>query len=295
VLAAAGVALAILGGRAFEFGAHVVSEGLAGAASMGDPMGSLGWAIRAALFVVAPFGLLLTMAAIAANLAQTGWTPRPSAAAPDLTRVTAGWRGIFGSGFGARAGFAALQIATVAAIVAWTVWEGREGWSAAASEGPAAVGAWAGSAAGSLFVRCVVALLFVGVLDHLLLRARIERELALTPAEAIAEARDAEGDPAIRRRRSARHRELSAAGRLRDGAWIVSDGDRLAVVLTGEGSVVAVAGAGFARTLMGAARTRGTRVVPRPELARALAARVRPGGRVPEDLRSRLREARVAA
>jgi flagellar biosynthetic protein FlhB len=293
VLAAAAVSVGLVGGGAMRFALRVVSEGLTGAAALEDPLQAAMASWGTALFVLAPFALLLALAAAAANLAQTGWRPRPDAILPDLSRVSPanGWRGIFGGGH--RVAFGALKLAVVAALVVWTVWEGREGWLAAASEGAAALAGWAGWTVGALFARCVVALVFLGLLDHLALRARIERQIAVTPSEAAQEAREAEGDPALRRRRRALHAERAAGGRLREGAWILADRARIEVVLAGP-SVVAVAGAGMARSLLRAARTRGTRVVDEPLLARALAGRVRPGGRVPAELEPRLREAFAA-
>lgn len=295
VLAAAAISMAIVGGGALRFALRVMSEGLARAAAVADPLEAATAAGAAAFFVLVPFGLLLMLAAAAASLAQTGWRPRPDAPLPDLSRVglAAGWSRIFGRGGGPRAAMGALKIAAVAVLIAWTVWEGREGWLAAASEGAAAIASWAGGKVGALFVRCVAALMFLGLLDYMLARARFERQIAVTPSEAAQEAREAEGDPTLRRRQRALHAESIAGGRLREGAWILADRARLAVVLAGS-SIVAVAGAGMARSLLRAARVRGTRVVDEPRLARVLAGRARPGARIPPDFELALREARTA-
>lgn len=292
VLAAAAISMAIAGQSATGFAFRVVSEGLAGAASVTDPLEAATVAGMGALFVMVGFGLVLALAAVTASLAQTGWRPRPDAPIPDLSRVSvsAGARRIFGWGGGPLAAMSALKIVAVAAVIAWTVWEGREGWLAAASEGAAALASWAGQAVGALFVRSVAALMFLGILDHMLARARIERQIAVTPSEAAQEAREAEGDPSLRRRRRALHAETVAGGRLREGTWILADRARVAVVVAGS-FVVSVAGAGMARSLLRAARARGTRVVDKPRLARALAGRARPGAPIPCDLEAALREA----
>jgi flagellar biosynthetic protein FlhB len=287
-----GLLLLFLGGTIVAFAGERMSEGILGAATLDDPMPLVSETAESILWMIAPFALAVIVCAAAFNIAQVGWHPTVQPIVPDAGRIVPRFERILSGKAGVRTLFAVLKILLVLGVVVWTAWERRTTWVETSGSGTAELGAWVAKTGTLALLRCAILLLFLAMFDYFWQRGRHEKDLALSPSEAARELRESEGDPHMKRARQAIHRERVASL----SGWVVSDGDRMAVVLTRPGarapSVVSVAGGGQARTLLRTARTRGMHVVEDSTLAQALS---RCRGAVPQALYNEVAEAWVQA
>jgi flagellar biosynthetic protein FlhB len=147
-----------------------------------------------------------TLLCLAVHLLQTGFLFRPAAVLPDWSRV-APRRGLsrLASPDGAlNVALGLVKIAVLAAVALANLWHQRQELAAlAALDVPTAAGrAW--EICLSLALQVGLVMLGLAVVDYLLKRSRLERELRMTPQELREEMRELQGDPqlAARRRKS---------------------------------------------------------------------------------------------
>jgi flagellar biosynthetic protein FlhB len=150
---------------------EVMRRGLTLSAEI-EPMSLMTDALTAAGLLVLPLLVLALLAGLASNIAQVGWHFTPT-------------RGAFGN-----ARFGVLNVAALVGIFVWTMAGHFDALFGSLSD--------AGHVVVVFLVRSMVALALVAILDYVLARRRHEAALELSPAEALREIRENEGDPHVR-------------------------------------------------------------------------------------------------
>lgn len=169
-----------------------------------------------ALTLLLPFFGIVTVAAAASTVAQTGWNVTAKPLAPKASRVSPleGAKRLFS----AKGAFDALKAIAAAAIVgplAYGVLRERADDMLGLAALP--VDAIAGMAGGwvvDLSAPVLGALLGLAAVDYAFQRHRWRGDLKMTDKEVKDEAKDQEGDPHVRGRRRQRARELASRPRL---------------------------------------------------------------------------------
>jgi flagellar biosynthetic protein FlhB len=285
VLLASVVALELLGPRLFR-GLSGVTSGVLGRLGGLDGEGmdlaaAFGAEVAAAGLALLPILMIIAAAAVAVNLAQSGFLFTGHLLAPDLSRLdpVQGARRLVSGRAAMRLLMGLLKLATVCGVVILTIWAGREqlfGLAAGPFEEVVPVGA---AAAMSLALRAALALAALAVLDYAWQRWQYERDIRMTKQEVREELRRYEGDPKARERRRAVQKQIAMQEMVRrvpGAAVVVLDPASFAVALAYDRDrmeapvVVANGGERLARRIHEAALEHGVPVVERPELARAL-------------------------
>lgn len=162
-----------------------------------------------ALFLIAPVVVVALAAAIASNVLQVGW---------HFSGQRSGSRYQV---MGRRTAMGLAHVAVLGGVLAWTVWS----WSGPVFAGGSRTGDEMSGIVTSFLIRSMAALAAVGLLDYLIARGRHEAALGLSPAEALEEIRQTEGDPRLRERRRILHRRLVASrARESQADLILADG-----------------------------------------------------------------------
>lgn len=229
--------------------------------------------------------------ALCAGFLQTGFLFAPAALSPQLERLDPfrGLRRLFSV---AQLGAVGMGLAKASVLLTvGACWLESAGPSLVrlGVSPPAAL--WrALPLAGDLVVRLALALVALGVVDLLRLRARHLRSLRMTRDEARRELREDEGDPAMRMERRRSHRGLLEAGPVSRATVVIVNPTRVAVALRherggGDAPRVIAKGIGAAAArIRSAARRAGVPVVRDVPLARALHRLVDLGEEIPEEL-----------
>lgn len=238
-----------------------------------------------------PILALLTLAAVAANVAQVGFLLTMEPLAPDLNRLNplAGLQRILAWRSGAALVTSLLKLVVLSAIIVGFVASrlplllqtGDLEVAALAEQ----TGAWLIAAGFQLSIGLAV----LAVADYGLQLWKYEQEIRMTQQELRDELRQMDGDPSLRqRRRDARHklaeaRQIERAGRAR---VVLVDAAETAVVIDyaeehpGVPLVVASGTGELGRRLRQAAVVRGVPIVEKGSLAQGLQRRARAAGPV---------------
>lgn len=250
-----------------------------------------------------PILALLTLAAVAVNVAQVGFLMTTEPLVPDLNRLNplAGLQRILAWRSGAALVTSLLKLTVLSAIIAGFVVSRL---SLLLHAGDLETGALAGQAGAWLIeagFQLSIGLVVLAVADYGLQLWKYEREIRMTRQELRDELRQMDGDPSLRqRRRETRHklveaRQLERAGRAR---VLLVDGAETAVAIDcaeeqpGVPLVVASGTGDLGRRLRQAAIVRGVPIVEKGALARGLERRARAAGPViSREFQAEVREA----
>ncbi len=289
------LAVSMLGERVVHFLSHVTQQHLSGETWSARNLGSAaksneqfdavvehGQSLLLEIIVVlAPLLGVLIAAAIAANVAQTGFRWLPDRLALDFNRISpmTGLRRIFSLGGGQRFVMSLLKLSCVLLVAYISLWQRRaEIVNAAALEVPQL----------AMFIveiiywtslKIAIALLVLAIADYGYQRWKLERDLSMTPEEMREEMRNQQGDPQLLSRRRAMQREqgidrLIAA--VPQANLIVTSGNQLAVAIqydpaTMPAPVIVAKGAGdVAQRIRRTAEKRTVPVIERGPLAESL-------------------------
>jgi len=293
--------------------AGAVRRGLYACAEWNGTATSAADAIRAAAAAGArmagPAALCACAAAVAANLAQSGFIITGHGLAPRWSRVSisAGLRRVFSAAGAFSVLRSVLKVAAVAAVGFHFV-RGRWDDILALAQGtPAGAGVAAGGLLWMLLTRAAAALLVVAAADYVFQRRQHERGLRMTRYELKEEYRRTEGDPHVRARLRELQRSL-ARGRMleavKTAAVVVTNPTHVAVALRYDAdavisgarhgrppgrasaapTVVAKGQGWMADRIRSEARRHGVPVAHQPDLARALYRSVPVGFEIPPEL-----------
>lgn len=155
---------------------------------------------RIAIEALAPLMLAVIVAALFAHVVQTGFLFVPSRLAPDGGRLSSGalverfwdrdrWVDILLSLL------AILALGTTGGLLVWTGARDLQSWPIRPSSAHLAMLV---KGAGTALLASVFVLVVLSILDWTYRRWSFEQKIAMTTDEARREARDAEGDPAVR-------------------------------------------------------------------------------------------------
>lgn len=151
-----------------------------------------------------------TLLCLGVHLAQTGLLFRPGRVVPDFERISpiSGWQRLWSTDALVNLAFGLVKVVLVAAAAAGSLWQQREELlTLPALDLPTAAGrVW--EICLGLALQLALVLLVLAVVDYLLKRWKLERELRMTPEELREEMRQMQGDPQV----AARRRQL-AGGR----------------------------------------------------------------------------------
>ena len=239
-----------------------------------------------------PFMGVLLVITVAGNAAQSGLllTWKKLAIKPDRLNPVAGFQHLFSGDSVGRLVIGLFKIGIVSLIAYQTI-RGRI--STVLSTGDLHVGGIFSMSTGLLFelaIRLALALLILGIIDYLLQRWKLERQLRMSKQEVRDELKKMEGDPLIKQRR----RQLQARLALQrinaevpKADVVVTNPTEYAVALRYQEAVmtaprVVAKGKDFlAARIRQVAQLHGVPIVQRPPLARALYAGVEVGQEVP--------------
>ncbi len=226
------------------------------------------------------FGIVVA-AALVAGFAQAGFAFYPDLLTikPERLDPTQGVKRLFSLGSLVKmlTSFAKIGIAAVTVFV---ILNGRLGQIARLSRttlGSAVAQSW--SIILRLFVSLAVALFIIGVIDYIIQRFRLERQLRMTRQEAKEESKQEEGDPQIKARIRRLQREASQKRMMQNvpkATVVITNPTHLAVALRYdrgkmEAPQVIAVGAGFvAERIIEIARRHAVPVVENKPLAQAL-------------------------
>jgi flagellar biosynthetic protein FlhB len=264
----------------------------------GDPENLVlhyGGAVAAVLSGMAPFFILVIVAALAANFLQVGFLLTGQPLAPDLDRLdpVQGIRRLFSARAFVRLASGLLKLAVVGGVLFATIWSERERLTGLAGLEFEPMLGYATGMMLTLALRAVLALLALALLDYGYQRWQYERDLRMSRAEVREEMKRYEGDPKIRERRRALQRRLALQRmiqRVPKATVVITNPTHVAVAVEYdrekmEAPVVSAKGAEhLAERIREAAHEHGVPVVERPELARALYKAVEVGQSIPMEL-----------
>lgn len=260
-----------------------------------DTGGLLPWIKQAGLAaaeLLGPFLGLLVAITIACTAAQSGLllTWKRLSIKPDRIDPVAGTKRLFSGEALIRLLVGLLKVGIVAAVAYFTI-RGKIG--TVLSAGALHAGGIFDMSTQLLFdlaIRLGLALLILGIVDYLIQRWKLERQLRMTKQEVRDELKKMEGDPLIKQRRRQLQARL-ALQRIRSEVpkadVVVTNPTEFAVALKYDQAVMAaprVVAKGkdyLAARIREVAQLHGVPVVQRPPLARALYAGVEVGQDVP--------------
>lgn len=142
------------------------------------------------------------------------------------------------------------------------------------------------------FSACAGVMLLVGLADYAWQRYRMEERMKMTPDEVKREYKESEGDPMMKGRRRARHRELASINEMIQevsaATVVINNPTHVSVALrydpeSGAPIVVAKGVDAIAKRIREAATTHDVPMMTRPPLARALHKNVEVGHYIPEE------------
>ncbi|MCC7084602.1 MAG: EscU/YscU/HrcU family type III secretion system export apparatus switch protein [Pirellulales bacterium] len=254
---------------------HSASDPLSVAADRGQSL------LIEIVLAIAPLLGVLFVAAMVANLAQTGFRWLPERLAPDVGRINplAGLRRVFSLGGGERLGMALLKLACVLLVAYISLWQQREVIVNAAALELSPLAAWIVEIVYWTCLKIAVALLALAIGDYGYQRWKLERDLRMTPQELREETRNQQGDPQVLSRRKTIQRQqgidrLVAA--VPQAKFVVTFGRQLAVAIAYDPAtmpaprVVAKGAGDVAERICGVADKHGVPSIERRTLAESL-------------------------
>lgn len=249
-------------------------------------------AVRAFVTCAGPALIGAAAVALTTMCIQLGWPPAFKGIKVDLARLSplTNLRQAFGLGGAAKRTVTALvKLAAIGGIVAIVLATGI----VPSTLEPQQLGrvAWSSVSRALLVVGAVIVV--VGVVDYILARRRIRKQMRMTPDEVKREHKESEGDPMVKSRRRQRAREMAKrriAIHVPTADVVVVNPTHYAVALryderTDRAPIVVAKGVDeVAARIREIARRHGVPVMSRPPLARALHKHVKEGRPVPANL-----------
>jgi len=299
VLIAAGAGLLFLGGPLMHSLTQVVRSGLTIDRGSAFDTSQLGMRLfdgsLSALLGLAPWFLLVVVAAIAASVAISGWLFSFEALQPDFAKLNParGLSRIFSLHGLIELGKAVLKAALVGGIAAWVVWSERGEIVALANESIEPGLAHLAQLLGFTFLVVAGGLLLVVIVDVPFQLWDHARQLRMTKEEVRQENKETEGDPQVKARIRALQREAARRRMMSEvpkADVVVTNPDHYAVALrylqgrSGAPRVVAKGSMLVAERIMELARASSVPVLRAPPLARALYVHADLGQEIPASL-----------
>lgn len=251
------------------------------------------------LLMALPFLLVPAIAAVVASVGQIGFRFQPENLAPNLARfdMTQNVGKILSSRSLAGSLTATVKWTSLLGLSAWWLWRDL---MQNTSTGGRELDSIVHVASGTLLrvgTKVAVAIFVLGCIDYSRAWWSHFRQMRQSRAELIAELRESEGDPVVRRRRRQRQMDLALGKRAKtakSGNLVLLGKGRLAVALqvtdrSGATLVSKAVGAAAGR-LHQAARNAGTRVVRHDALARSMFRTMQPGARLPTEFYTAIKE-----
>jgi flagellar biosynthetic protein FlhB len=154
---------------------------------------------------------LLCLAAVAANVLQSGFLFLPQRASFDLGRISPlrGWQRIFSAARMVHLGFGLLKLTVVLAVAGVVLYNQREALLRLVALPPPTLAAEMVQLLLWTTLKIGAALLVLAILDYGYQRWRYEQDLKMTPQELREELKNLEGDPQLRARRKRGQRDLA--------------------------------------------------------------------------------------
>ena len=245
-------------------------------------------------FLLAPF-----LAAILVGLTQVGIRFQPENCLPNLGRFNAAQRvGAILSGRHAVESFVAVsKWIVLASLAGWWLWGDITHLVQSTGDRTLTIVELAGGAIMRLATKIAVALVVFGVIDFARVWWSHQLQSRMTRAELLAELRESEGDPIIRRRRRTAQMDRSLAKWQKKadiGNVVLLGKGRLAVSLRVSppcaATMVAKAVGTLADRLQRSARAKNVRVVRHNVLAQTIFRECRPGEALPSKLSAGVEE-----
>lgn len=235
--------------------------------------------LRASLLALLPVLVAVSLAAVLATMAQTGWLVRSQALVPDLSRLNplAALKRLLGP----EGLMELLRTLLKLGIVGLALWQAVDlaALQAALHRPPGALLAEAGRGAVRLLLASLAAFALVAGLDLLWVRWRHLRRLRMSREEMREELRESEGDPQVKgrlrrlRESRARQRMLAAVPK---AAVVITNPTHYAIALSydqGQAAAPRLVAKGvdaMAARIRAMAEEHGVPIVANPPLARAL-------------------------
>ncbi|MCC7549022.1 MAG: flagellar type III secretion system protein FlhB [Burkholderiales bacterium] len=299
VLITAGAGLLFLGGPLMHALTQIMRAGLTldrGGAFDTSQLGvRLFIATADALIGLAPWFVLVAVAAIAASMSVSGWLFSFEALQPDFARLSPmrGLKRIFSLHGLIELGKAVLKAVLIGGVAAWIVWDQRAEIVALANEALQPSLVHLARILGYTFLMVAGALLLVVLVDVPFQLWDHARQLRMTKEEVRQEAKETEGDPQIKARIRSLQREAARRRMMAEvpkADVVVTNPDHYAVALryaqgrSGAPRVVAKGSMLVAERIMELARGSGVPVLRAPPLARALFVHADLGQEIPSSL-----------
>jgi flagellar biosynthetic protein FlhB len=294
------VAIAALGPAMVGAATSTMRDAFARIAHSGDVTSAAGLnglfhsVLMALLVAVGPFAGVCLATGIAANIAQIGFKPTPSALKPDVKRINpmTGFKNIFGVRVLFETGKSIAKVLVVGAVAAMALLPELQHLGASVGTPPGALGQMMSSTAHGIAVRAAVAYLLIGIIDFVWQKRRHNQMLKMSKQEVKDEFKQHSLPPEVR---SALRRRQLAAARARmmaavpEADVVVTNPTHYAVALSYDGTrpapVVVAKGQGYvALQIRRIAEENGVVIVEDPPLARALHASVELEQMIPEEM-----------
>jgi flagellar biosynthetic protein FlhB len=292
------LALWYFGGGLADFFGRLTSDYLGGEAWLAvdqqtatHETAALAW--RLAIAVLPILGLL-TLAAVAAQMGQTGFLYLPQKVAFDWQRLNpiSNAQRIFSLTSVVHLGFGLLKVGLIFAVAAWSLWGERERLMNLAEQSSAEIGVYLLSTLLWTSLKIGGALLALALLDYGYQYWKHEQDLRMTTQELKEEIKTQQGDPQIAARRKQIQRQMvlhRLNSTIPKADAIVTNPTELAIALQYDpekmaAPIVIAKGAGvLAQRIRRLGLENSVPIVERKELARALYAHVEVGQAVPAE------------
>jgi flagellar biosynthesis protein FlhB len=242
-----------------------------------------------------PFMLLLMVAGVMVNLFQVGFLFSPSAIAPSFAKLNplTGLKKFVSVRSLVELVKSIAKLAIIGSIVYFTF---RSRWSQIflySHLTPIALVGAVGSMISAVWIRVVIAMLIMGILDFGFQRWQYLREMRMTSHEAKEESKDIEGDPRVKQQIRRVQRQLAMQrmmGEVPEADVVITNPTTYAVALRYDmlemaaPTVVAKGARLLAERIREVAVDNDVPIVEKPELARTLFRTIEVGHPVPEQL-----------
>jgi flagellar biosynthetic protein FlhB len=229
------------------------------------------------------------------NFVQVGFLLSPKAITPKISRLNpiSGFKKFFSARTAVELFKSILKLVLVSAVAYWAMRDRWEDVVAAAYLTPIGAGLAITKLVLLVWLRIVIAMLVLGILDFGFQRWQYGRDLMMTAQEAKDEAKQFEGDPRIKQRIRQIQRQMAMKRMMAEvpkADVIITNPIRFAVALrydvaNMQAPVVIAKGARImAKRIREIAEEHDVPIVEKPELARALFKSIEVGQAVPEGL-----------
>jgi flagellar biosynthetic protein FlhB len=252
-------------------------------------MASMGFTLLGKMLL--PIVIAVIVCALAINFAQVGFVVSFEPFTPNIERFNpiTGLGRIFSLRGLVRLCMSVLKVIVVGVVLFLTMWAERYNLVGLIEKDFLTIVDYIVEIAFVLMLRAALAILLVSLLDRLYQKWQFERDIMMTRTEVKEELKRLEGDPKIRERRRALHRQLAIQrmlGRVPRATVVITNPVEIAVALQYErmmeAPLVIAKGKGvLAERIKRIALDNGIPIVERPPLAQALYRMVEVGEMIP--------------